>query len=65
MELYSLNDTKEFLKKIRIVNGSNGEIISRDDQIGKHSNIQKIFIYCKDSQMIPNKTDKDSCNAIG
>ena len=55
IERYKINEGQESLKKlIKIINGDSGNIINFKEPFASEGELSKIFIFCKNSKIIPN-----------
>jgi hypothetical protein len=46
IEFLKVQDSQEFKKKVRIVNGESGEIIQSNTPFSIQNDLKKIFIFC-------------------
>ena len=46
IEFLKVQDTQDFKKKVRIVNGESGEIIQSNTPFSIQNDLKKIFIFC-------------------
>jgi len=46
-------------KNVRFVDGETGYILDFQEDFRSKEEIKKVFIYCKDNKIFPNKTEKE------
>jgi len=61
-EKFNIKDPKKLKTIIKVVNGSTGDIMRPNEELGlQNDDIKRILIFCKDVDVVPNLTSRNIC----